>query len=305
MMIDMSKELKIGIFAVSILVASFFLINYLRGEDIMDREIELVSRFDTVEGLVASAPVYIKGYKAGKVSEVTYDPEKEDFKVVCSVSRDFRIPADSRMTIYSVDIMGGKGVRIDLGGSSETAQDGADLAPAFEAGLMDGLSAGIGPLLQKVTNTLDSLNVTVSSVNAMLDAENQARISTTLAHLERTMSDVSAISASVEGRSEELESFITNLSTLSARFGDIASKADATMGDVSEIVASISESELKSIISSFKTLLENINDPEGTIGKLLVDDSVYNSVDELLVDIDELIGKIQENPKKYIRISVF
>ena len=72
-----SKELKIGIFVITVLVASFFLINYLRGEDIFNREISLISDYDNVEGLVASAPVYIRGYKAGKVSEVTYNPESD------------------------------------------------------------------------------------------------------------------------------------------------------------------------------------------------------------------------------------
>jgi phospholipid/cholesterol/gamma-HCH transport system substrate-binding protein len=52
-------------------------------------------------------------------------------------------------------------------------------------------------------------------------------------------------------------------------------------------------------------LLENINDPDGTVGRLLTDDSVYDSVDVLLNDVDLLIRKIQENPKKYIKISVF
>ena len=113
----MSKELKIGIFTVSILIVSFFLINYLRGEDIFNREMELSSRFENVEGLVPSAPVFIKGYKAGKVSEVVYDSENEDFEVLCSIKKEFQIPADSKMTIYSVDIMGGKGIRIDLGTS--------------------------------------------------------------------------------------------------------------------------------------------------------------------------------------------
>ena len=65
------KELKIGLFVVIILIASFFLINYLRGEDIFNREVELVSRYSDLEGLVESAPVFIKGYKAGKVSEAS------------------------------------------------------------------------------------------------------------------------------------------------------------------------------------------------------------------------------------------
>ena len=48
-----------------------------------------------------------------------------------------------------------------------------------------------------------------------------------------------------------------------------------------------------------------MNDPDGTIGKLFVDNSVYNSVDSLLNNIDSLVKKIEENPKKYIKISVF
>lgn len=301
----MKKEFKLGLFTVIIMVASFFLINYLRGEDIFNREIELVSRYENVEGLVASAPVFIKGYKAGKVTEVVYDSEKEDFKVVCSVFKDFRIPSDSRMTIYSVDIMGGKGVRIDLGQSEAAAQDGDDLTPAFEAGLMDGLAGSVGPLLEKVSNTLDSLSVTVSGVNKMLADENQTAFRHTLAHLEKTMSNISSISASVEGKSDELEAFIDDLSVLSSKFGGIADKLDTTMGDVSSIVSSLDENDIKEIVSSFKSLLENINDPDGTIGKLLVDNSVYDSVDALLSDVDTLVRKIQENPKKYIKISVF
>ena len=55
----MKKELKIGIFAVTVLAVSFFVLNYLRGEDIFNREAEYVSSYSNVEGLVASAPVYI------------------------------------------------------------------------------------------------------------------------------------------------------------------------------------------------------------------------------------------------------
>lgn len=300
-----SKELKIGSFVVGVLIISFFVINYLRGEDILNREMELESRYDNVEGLVASAPVYIKGYKAGKVAEVTYEPQTDDFKVICSVRKEFRIPADSRMTIYSVDIMGGKGVRIDLGTSEELVTDGAILVPAFEYGLLDGLGAGLEPLLSKVSETLDSLNVTVAGVNRMLSEGNQASLSRTLAHLEKTMGDVSAIASSIGGRSEELDSFIVNLAALSNTLGNVVAKVDTTMSGVASVVSDVEESDIKGVIASFKVLLENINDPDGTLGKLLVDGSVYDSVDGLLNDVDSLVRKIEENPKKYIRISVF
>lgn len=301
----MSKEIKIGIFAVSILVVSFFLINYLRGEDIFNKEIELSSRFASVEGLVPSAPVYIKGYKAGKVSEVIYDSEAEDFEVICSIKKEFRIPSDSKMTIYSVDIMGGKGVKIDLGTSGLAASDGDVLAPAFEAGLMDGLAGGIGPLMAKVTSTLDSLSVTVSGINRMLSEENSARIASTLAHLDRTMANVDALSAVIGGKSDELAAFVSNLQMISDKLVSVAGQADTVLAGINTTVASISESDIAGVVTSLKDLLDNVNDPDGTIGKLFVDKSVYDSFDALLNDIDDLVNKIQENPKKYLKISVF
>lgn len=300
-----SKEFKIGLFVITVMVASFFVINYLRGKDIFNNEIEIVSHYGNVEGLVESAPVFIKGYKAGKVIEVAYQPEEEVFKVVCSVRKEFRIPDDSKMTIYAVDIMGGKGVKIDLGASSDSIQDGGELAPAMEAGLLDGLAAGLEPLMAKVTNTIDSLNVTVSSINAMLSESSRASLNNTLAHLEKTMKSVNGIAGAINGKSEEISRFIDNLEVLSVRLGGMVEKADSLVGGASDFMSALNESDIEALVNSFKTLLENINDPDGSIGKLLVDGSVYDSVDELLNDVDSLVNKIQENPKKYLKISVF
>ena len=299
------KEFKIGLFVVIVLTVSFFLINYLRGEDIFNREMEYISRYENAEGLVASAPVYIKGYKAGKVTEVAYDAESGDFKVVCSVLKEFRVPEDSKMTIYAVDIMGGKGVRIDLGDSVNMAADGSFLQPASEGGLIDELAGSITPLVTKVTSAIDSLSVTVSGVNRLLADENQASIAKTLAHLESTMKNVNALAGMIGGKSSEISLFVDNLASLSAKFSSIADKVDTTMTGVSSIADAVSKSDIEGLVALFNTLLESINDPDGTIGKLLVDKSVYDSVDALLADVDSLVRKIQENPKKYIKISVF
>lgn len=300
-----SKELKIGLFVVVVLTASFFLINYLRGEDILDREMELTGRYDDLHGLVASAPVYVKGFKAGEVTEVQYDPDSDSFQVVCSVLKEFRIPVDSRMVIYSVDIMGGKGVRIDYGASDTITSDGGCLATAFEQDLLGGLGESMGPLLDKVTGTLDSLNVTVAGVNKILTDDNVASIGRTLVHLEKTMSDVKSVAASLQGRSEELDAFIVNLASFSDRLSRISEKVDSAMTGVNGVVDSLSQADLDGLVDSFRTLVDNINDPDGTIGKIMKDDSIYNSVDSLLTDVNSLIRKIQDNPKKYLRISVF
>ena len=201
--------------------------------------------------------------------------------------------------------MGGKGVKIDLGTSSEYVEDGGVLVPSFEVGLLDGLAAGVEPLMAKVGNTLDSLSVTVAGINAMLSEANRASLTRTLAHLEKTMGSVSGIARMVDGKSEEISAFIDNLEILSGKLGLMVEKVDTLVGGASDVMHTLNESDIEGVVSSFRELLENINDPDGTIGKLLVDGSVYDSVDELLTDVDMLVRKIQENPKKYLKISVF
>lgn len=301
----MKKELKIGIFAVTVLAVSFFVLNYLRGEDIFNREAEYVSSYSNVEGLVASAPVYIKGYKAGKVTDVIYEASEDRFYVTCSVSKQFAVPADSKMMIYSVDIMGGKGVRLDLGDAVEMAADGDTLASGFEAGLMDGLSSEIGPLLSKVGMAVDSLSVTISGVNGILTEKNRSRISNSLANLEHTLANVKDISANIDGKSEQIDVFIDNLAALSTQLGALVAKADSTMVGASKFIGSVNEADIAGTVESLKRLVDNISNPEGSVGRLLTEDDVYNSVDSLLSDIDDLISKIKENPKKYLKISVF
>ena len=300
-----AKELKIGIFVIVILTASFFLINYLRGEDIFNNEYEVVGVYGNVEGLVASAPVYVKGYKAGKVSEVNYLTAEGKFEVVCSIANEFQFPEDSKMTIYAVDIMGSRGVRIDFGESEQVAQDGARLDAVYEQGLLDGLGASIQPLIAKVENTLDSLSLMVSGVNSMLTESNVKHVSRTLANLERTMGNVNGITRTIRGKSAELETFVENLAAFSGKLEGIAAKVDTTVAGVTGVVDQLNESDIKGLVTSFKSLVENINDPDGTLNKLMKDDSVYNSVDSLLNDVNILVKKIQENPKKYLKISVF
>ena len=139
----------------------------------------------------------------------------------------------------------------------------------------------------------------------MLSEENKVSISNTLAHLEKTMHEVRGVAATVNGKSEELCLLVDNLAGLSSKLGGIADKTDGVMDGVSSVVNTINESDIEGVIASFSQLLENMNDPDGTIGKLFVDNSMYDSIDEVLNDIDSLIRKIEENPKKYIRISIF
>ncbi len=301
----MKKELKTGILAVVVLLATFLVINFLRGKDIFNKEYELVSFYDDVQGLLPSSPVYIKGFKAGTVSDVSYNREKDGFDVVCSISRDFPVPEDSRMTIYSADLMGGKAIRIDCGESSVQAADGASLEPAVSPDMLSSIAAGIEPLISKGYEVLDNLDSALTNLNLTMSEENRAAFRSIMKNVDRTMKEVETIASTVGGRSEEIDSFILNLDSLSVQLSAAVAKADTAITEAGEVTAQLNAADIKGLVSSFNSLLEKIQNSEGTLGKLVNEDSVHDSLDSLISDVSSLVRKIEENPKKYIRISVF
>ena len=301
----LNREFKIGCFVLTVLAVSFFVINFLRGKDIFNREISIAASYDNVEGLVPSDPVYIKGYKAGSVSSVEYNPETDRFDVICSVLKKFRIPADSKMTIYSRDIMGGKAIRIDQGKSSVNVSDGDSLASDVQPDMLASVAEQITPLLARVSDMVENLDSVTSSVNSVLSRENRDGIASIIQNLERTVAEAEKISSAVGDRSGKLGLFIDNLTQLGGKLDSIAVKADRSMSDVNTVTAALSRSDIEGLAVSFKELLESMRNPDGTFGRLLSEDEIYESVSSLVEEADSLLKKIQENPKKYIRISVF
>jgi len=65
--------------------------------------------------------------------------------------------------------------------------------------------------------------------------------------------------------------------------------------------------KLKNTMNKLSDLSDRLNSGEGTIGKLLQDPSVYNHTSELLVETQQLIKAIRQNPKQYltIRLKIF
>lgn len=300
-----SKELKIGIFVILVLVLSFFVINFLREKDLFNRDIEVSAKYPDVCGLTASAPVYFKGYKAGTVSSIEYDRESGEFLVTCTVDRGFGLSAGTRMVIYSVDLLGGKGVELVPGTSAEILDDGAVIPGETRPDLLASVGDEILPLAGKISSAVDSLNVTVSSINRILGKENRDGLAAAIGHIDRTMANIESISSVIGGRSAEIDGLLANLHEVSASLASVMEKADTAMADIGNVAAALDESDIRGLVTSFRELADSVRDPDGSVGKLLADGGVYDSLESLLDDIDSLVRQIEENPKKYIKISLF
>ena len=305
MKIKLTKEQKTGLFALVTLIATYFLINFLKGQDFFNKNNIYFVNYDNVEGLTPTGPVFFKGHKIGTVESIEYVTKNGQFIAKFKVKAHYPIPSNSIATIYSADLLGSRAVKIVPGDSQTILNHKDTLASGIEIGLIETLVAEIMPLKDSISNLISSLNTTVNGINQILDENGQANIKAIIAGLNRTIKNFEAISANLGESGPEIKATLENLKNLTAKLDSAAEPLGETVGNLSKITDSLASADLAATIGSLKTLLEDLRNPQGSIGKLMATDSLHNSVNTLVKNLDELIENINNNPKKYIKITVF
>ena len=80
----MRKEVKTGLFAVIVLAAALFTVEYLKGRDLFSDTRTYYIRYPYVDGLQVSTAVTVGGFAAGRVSDISYNRETMDYTVEVS-----------------------------------------------------------------------------------------------------------------------------------------------------------------------------------------------------------------------------
>ena len=92
---------------------------------------------------------------------------------------------------------------------------------------------------------------------------------------------------------------------ISERLVSISGKADKAMDGIGAAADGLGKVDITELTTALQKLLDSLNSSDGSVGRLVNDDEMYESLDALVKDINRLVNKIEENPKKYIRIKVF
>lgn len=301
----LSRMQAIGLFVLLTLIATFAVINFLRGEDIFNRSSSYYVVYDQVDGLAVTGPVYLRGYKVGMVEDIVYNHEGNTFEVELKVKSQFEIPANSTAEVYSADIMGARAVRINLGDSKQILESGDTLGAAIQPDMISTVMGQIEPLKEQAMELMATMNRTLESVDKLLDSTSRSEIQSSLKHLNRTLANAATLSRTLNDISPELVAIVKNLELLSKGLGESTDEIKGSLENVNAITSSLSKAELDKTIESLRSLSDKLQDPNGSVGKLLSTDSLHNAVNTLINDVDKLVKGISENPKKYIKVSVF
>ena len=294
----MRKEIKTGLFAVIVLAVVLFMIEFLKGRDIFSRNNTYYIIYPSVEGLSVSTGVTVGGYAAGIVSNIAYNRQTMDYTVSASISREFEIPEDSYIEIYSADILGTRKLRVRMGSSSVMASSGDTLRGCMETDMITSITGSLDSLMK-------SIGTTVESVNLILDEENRSEVRQLLKRLNKTAGNLDKVSAMLQSKSPDIETLLSNLSSISTTLDSAVTAISGTAANAEAVTASLREADLAGMTDSIRSLAGRLQDPDGSIGKLMDSDSLYNALTALSNDLDSLVNNIRKDPKKYIKISIF
>lgn len=289
-----TREVKIALLVITALAILYFGLNYLKGINLFDPINKYYAHYESVEGLVASCPVYVKGYKVGQVKNITYDFSKEyPFLVEFTTDKDLKLPKGTIAEMFDDGLMGGKAIRLAMAETNEYIADGDTLASVKVAGLMDLLS---GQFLPKLYKTIEDVDSTILCVQQLVASP---EIKKSLASIEKMTNDLSVSSARLRSLMDgKVPSVIANIDSISMDFKKVSS--DLKEADYAELLAKVD-----STMANLQTLSKSLNDKEGSLGLLLKDKSLYNNLDSTVNSANLLLKDLKEHPKRYVHFSLF
>ena len=297
MISDKTKNMRlawIGLLTFLSLILFFYGVKYLQNESFQSSTISFKVIFKYSQGIDSGDEVRMLGKKIGYIKGTSIIGENIILDVSISNIYANSIPIDSRFEITSVDIMGGMFL---------TIYPGKDISKFILNGdTISGANSEVVSLTQDIGDFARTLNQTFG-----LDQINKFTLD-----LENFIASNQDIIT--EDDKENLHLILSNFNTVSEKFkfimenqSDDISNAVKNISDFSTELPLLSE-KINTLAIKFEKIINNVNEGNSSLGKLLGDDELYNNVNTLVLNANTLIldaksltNDIENNPKKYLR----
>ncbi len=314
----LSNELKVGALtaiAITVLILGF---SFLKGVNLFTKTQKLYVLLEDASSVSPASPVAMFGIRIGKVMEVRQE-RNDNFNVIfnLSINKDVKVPKGSSVEIVELDLLGTKELRVTPGNSTSYLENGDTIVGVVKGGMMavleEQLDEKLGPLVKSAEPLLSSIDTLVNNVNGTL-LENGS-LESMLASLSRTLDNFEKISKNVDqlvaNQDENIEEIIENANTLFATISNNSNKIDSIFTNFTTLSSKLSKLEFDALLENantaldeIKKLMANLNESDGTLGKLLNEDGIYTVLDSTLNSLNALLVDVKANPKRYVSLSL-
>ncbi|WP_051359704.1 MlaD family protein [Adhaeribacter aquaticus] len=297
-----SKEVKVALLGVVALGSLYFGYLFLKGTDFFTSTRKFYVIYENVDGLTVSSPVILNGVHVGLVENMQIMPEpKHRIKVALNINKEIPIGDSTIATLASSDLLGGKAITLYVRPNSKEYQGGETLISYVQQSLTDMLTAKAMPVLGKVDSTLLKLN-------AFFNEDAKKSIRATILNTQATTEMVRSMLLSNQ---RNINAITSNMAELSAALNVTEHKFDKLATNLTQITDSLKTTpinatvrELNATVLEAQNAINKFNQNNGTVGKLMNDDSLYANMNASTESLNALLKDFKANPKRYVHFSL-
>ena len=301
-----SKEFKVGTLAITSIVILYFGFNFLKGIDLFKDTNSYYALYDNIDGLTISNPVIINGLSVGRVSNIKILQNNGNLVIVeVSIESALVLRAGTIARLVNTDFLGSKAIELILSDSSSMIyEDGDTLKSEVDEGITEFLKQSAGPVA-------DNIGTTISRINAILEnfQGNSEKINVTLENFQGISK---TLNHELPGLTDSLSVMISNFNQTSKDLSAVLNGLKPILENTAQLTDSLKTLELSKTLAKTQEMLDNLNanlvslkDGNGTMGKLMHDDSLYVYMSNTARDLDRLLVDLEANPGMYVQFSVF
>jgi phospholipid/cholesterol/gamma-HCH transport system substrate-binding protein len=304
--LKITREVKTGIVAVSVIALFIWGYNFMKGLDLFEGpSITYLTEYNNVQGLNKASVVTINGVEVGKVIKISFnkDPEKRGQLIVeFSVETDFEFSKNSIAKIYSASLMGGKSLAIIPSYEGEMAKSGDFLRGEIESDIFSSVTEKLNPLQAKVENVIVSADSLMVGLNDIIDTKSRKHLKSSIAKLDVTISNFKNVSESIDklvkSNEEKLSKTIANTELIANNLAKLSDTlVSANLG--------LTIKNFETTVNNLNKILASIDAGDGTLGKLLKDEEMYNNLSNASKEMEELLREMKLHPKRFVHFSLF
>ncbi len=296
---NLSVELKVGSIVILAGLILFFGIVWVKDYKFNVNRYEYSVLFPNIGTLEVGDPVSVLGVKKGEVKKIALSGN--DVLVTFNLTDDVDLRGDAKFTVMNIGLMGERFINIIPGVSSETLDLLNPVHGFYDTGIPEVMGM-MGAAIDEVRHLVAILEGTVGTPAATTSIRN------IITNMERISSDLRMLT---EENKEKMAQTVENLSVSSARMRSFVDrneqKLQGTLDNLNEASGNFAviSGRLDSLSMSVQNLISEMEAGRGTLGKVLKEDSLYQSLLKTAVDLDSLITDFKANPKKYVHFSIF
>ena len=298
-----SREIKIAFLVIGGIALFIYGFSFLKGTSLLKRDKTIYTIYNEVEGLVSGAKVTINGLSVGKISEIDFLPNSTRILITMKIRDELVFSNRSTALLYETGLIGGMAVSIKPVFDNENKIISGDTLPSeVKPGLTELINRQIEPLQAKISSMLSSADSLFIGVSNVLDNNTQLNLKNTLQNLSNTTQNLNEASSYLikilEDNKNDINSTFNNFSGTSANLKSITDS-------ISEANISLTLREFNKTVSGLNLILSSIESGNGTLGKIVNDESLYESLMDTSDELKSLLSDLKNHPKRYINLSIF